>query len=96
MANRNSKAPVAFEHIVLKDAVPHAPAEVQAVLAVVACQAFLDQRTLRAAARVQPEPRVVLAHTVADDHIVRLLEAQMPSPLKLRTVQSSMMVPKPR
>ena len=36
MANRNSKAPIAFEHIVLKDAVPHSPAEVQAVLAVAA------------------------------------------------------------
>lgn len=75
VANRNAKAPVAFEHVVLKDAVPHTPAEKQAVLAVVAGLALFDQGPLRSAAGVETERGIVLADAVADDDVVRLLEA---------------------
>src|SRR5712691_5535763 len=66
---------VAFEHVLLKHAVPDPPAQRQPVLAVVARRATAHQGPLRTAARMDAERSVVLAHAVLHDHIVGLLEA---------------------
>src|SRR5713226_8351370 len=68
-------AAVAFEHVLLEHAVPHAPTKKQAVLAIVARRATAHEGPLRTAARMDAERSVVLAHAVLHDHVVGLLEA---------------------
>ena len=68
------KRPIAFENVLLKDALLHAPAEEEAVLAIVARDALPHDRALRTASRMKAETGVPLAHAPEHRHIVALLE----------------------
>src|SRR6185295_362565 len=75
VSDGNAEAPVVLEDVFLEQPVPDAPAKEESVLAVAPGDAFPDHGPLRTASRMEPKPRVVLAHATLHEHVVGLLEA---------------------
>src|SRR5579859_4057382 len=75
MADRDAVSAIVFQKVLFEKAMPDAPAQEQAVLAVVARDATTHDGSLRTAARMHPQPGIALAGAVFDQDIVGLLKA---------------------
>jgi len=71
----NAVSAVALENIVLEQSMPDAPAQEQAISAVVASDTVAHGRTLGAAPRVYAKKGITLRDTAKDRDIIGLLEA---------------------
>ena len=75
VADGIAEAPIVLQNVLLEQPVLHAPAEEESVLAVAPRGAVANDGALRAAAGMEAQPGVVLAHAVLHEHVVGLLEA---------------------
>src|SRR6185437_8819097 len=75
VSDGDAEPAVVLENVSFKQTVLHAPAQIQSVFAVAACDTFPDDGSLRAAAGMETQSRIVLADAVLNDHVVRLLKA---------------------
>src|SRR5437867_1583224 len=75
VADGDAGAPVPADLVLLEQPVLYSPADIEPVAIVVERAVAAQDRRLRAAARVQPEARVVLRETLLDRHMVRDLKA---------------------
>src|SRR5260221_12038967 len=75
MPDRDAESAVVLQAVAFEQAMPDSPAEEEPIGAIAPGQIVSKDGTLRAAAGVESEVGVVLAHAIDDRHVIRLLEA---------------------
>src|SRR5205809_582561 len=71
----NSEAAISLQNIFFERAEFHAPAEKQTILLIVFGDASAHSGTLRTAAGMQAQPRVIFRNAIIDHDVIGLLEA---------------------